>query len=100
MGREQPLYGAPPQRCYSHPALCRRASQVARITRSALRLSAIASVLNTPCFHMPLRSPFGAPEPLAPPCIRSGGKRWRWNYAYAGKQKSMALAITVVEEAT
>lgn len=30
----------------------------------------MASLVKPPCRHIPLRSPEGAPEPLAPPCIR------------------------------
>src|ERR1700730_2141111 len=35
----------------------------------ALRKSALSRV-QTPCLKLPLRSPWGPPEPLAPPCIR------------------------------
>ena len=42
----------------------------ARSKPRTCRRSATASSVSAPCFHMPLASPFGAPDPLPPPCIR------------------------------
>ena len=45
----------------------------ARISRSHARVAfrtATLSPVHIPCLKLPLRSPVGPPEPLAPPCIR------------------------------
>jgi hypothetical protein len=49
--------------------VARSSALISRIcARTALRASTFSRV-QTPCLKLPLRSPWGPPEPLAPPCI-------------------------------
>ena len=56
--------------------LCTGLASAASVSRAewskprAARRSATASHLKRPCRQFPFRSPFGAPLPAAPPCIR------------------------------
>jgi hypothetical protein len=50
--------------------VARSSALIPRIcARTALRVSTFSRV-QTPCLKLPLRSPWGPPEPLAPPCMR------------------------------
>jgi hypothetical protein len=51
-------------------SVARSSVLISRIwTRTALRVSTFSRV-QAPCLKLPLRSPCGPPDPLAPPCIR------------------------------
>jgi hypothetical protein len=43
---------------------------VRRCAASARRCARVSALYRRPCLNLPLRSPAGAPDPLAPPCSR------------------------------
>jgi hypothetical protein len=70
-------------------SVVRSSALISRIcARTALRVSTFSRV-QTPCLKLPLRSPCGPPDPLAPPCIRHRARRLL--PVYRGDQLGSAL---------